>query len=136
MRNNSDHVVVKRSEWREALAREMTVYRKNSFGIAVALLLSGCVTNGTQLDEETLGSLNPGVTTSDEAIVLLGTPSDTIVQSDGTMVLQYVSMRREAVRGTTGSLTAGTVTVTTTTNVNFDNARKFTTYASSQGVTR
>jgi outer membrane protein assembly factor BamE (lipoprotein component of BamABCDE complex) len=95
------------------------------------------MTSGVKVDQSKLASLQPGVTTFDEAVRLLGQPTNTSIQSDGTRSLDYTYIHAQANAANfipyVGAFVGGATTENTTLIVNFDRTGKLTTYSSNQG---
>ena len=58
--------------------------------LALSLPLAGCMTSGVKFTMAEVESLQPGVTTKDEAIALLGKPTSRSTMADGTELLQWM----------------------------------------------
>jgi hypothetical protein len=58
--------------------------------LCVSLLVAGCVyQEGSRFDAHTVGQLQPGVSTEQDAIAQLGPPAATSNNADGTKLLQW-----------------------------------------------
>ena len=58
--------------------------------LALSLPLAGCMTSGVKFTMAEVESLQPGVTTKDEAIALLGKPTSRSTMADGSELLQWM----------------------------------------------
>ena len=64
---------------------------------ALALvILSGCAATGTKLTEQQIAQLEIGKTTYDQAIEILGEPTDVDLDSDGNRILVYEHTKAKA----------------------------------------
>jgi len=61
-----------------------------------ALLLTGCVSMGTQVTEEQAGQFQKGVTTEAQVIAKLGTPDATTRNDDGSRMDSYTYIKSSA----------------------------------------
>ena len=61
--------------------------------IFILVVLSGCMSMGRQIDQNTVDSIQKGVTTKAEVIKKLGTPFGTGITDSGKEKLDYVFIR-------------------------------------------
>ncbi len=59
-------------------------------------ILSGCAATGTKLTEQQIAQLEIGKTTYDQAIAILGEPTDVDLDSDGNRILVYEHTKAKA----------------------------------------
>lgn len=64
--------------------------------VAVALLLSGCVSSGTKVSEQQVQSFQKGTATRAQVIAALGAPTSTLVQNDGSRIDVYMHIQASA----------------------------------------
>jgi hypothetical protein len=106
---------------------------------SIALIggLAGCMSSGIKVDQDKVTSLKPGVTTCADAVALLGKPTNSSLQSDGTRSYQYVYMQAQANAANfipiVGTLVGGANTENTTFTMNCDRRGVLANYSSSQG---
>jgi outer membrane protein assembly factor BamE (lipoprotein component of BamABCDE complex) len=55
----------------------------------ICLVLVGCATTGTKIDQNKIGQIKEGVTTKEEVIALMGKPFMQNLTSDGKIVMMY-----------------------------------------------
>ncbi|MCY4245029.1 MAG: outer membrane protein assembly factor BamE [Gammaproteobacteria bacterium] len=60
------------------------------------VILSGCAATGTKLTEQQIAQLEIGKTTYDQAIEILGEPTDVDLDSDGNRILVYEHTKAKA----------------------------------------
>ena len=111
-------------------------YRKIC-AVALAGSLAGCMSSGVKVDQNKVTSLKPGTTTCAEAVALLGKPTNSSLQSDGTRSYQYVYVQAQANAANfvpiVGSFVGGANTENTTFTMNCDKNGVLANYSSSQG---
>ena len=105
--------------------------------IVICLGLAGCFSTGVKVDQSKLSSLRTGETTYDQAVALLGKPTNTVMRSDGSRMATYMYIHAQpnAVNfvPVVGAFAGGATSESTTLMVNFGPDGKMTTYTSSQG---
>ena len=110
---------------------------RSVLGAFVGLLLAGCVSSGVKVDQNKLAQLNPGATTFNEAVALLGKPNNSSIQSDGTRSITYVYFQSQANAANfipyVGMFAGGASSENSTIVLNFDSRGILTTYSSNQG---
>jgi hypothetical protein len=97
--------------------------RLSALGVAAALILAGCASAGTKVDQATVASFVKGQTTVGEAEAALGEPNGTATKPDGSTVLVY-TYSRTSVRAATfipyvGAFVGGADTKTQTAALRF-----------------
>ena len=55
----------------------------------VCMVLVGCATTGTKIDQSKIGQIKEGVTTKEEVITLMGKPFMQNLTSDGKIIMMY-----------------------------------------------
>jgi len=67
-------------------------------GIAVGLLMTGCVSGGERIEENNVELIKEGITTEAEVVALFGEPYAKTLDFDGNVIAQYereyVTMRK------------------------------------------
>ena len=100
-------------------------------------ILAGCMSSGVKVDQDKVASLKPGVTSCADAIALLGKPTNSSLQSDGTRSYQYLYVQAQANAANfipvVGTLVGGANTENTMFTMNCDKRGVLATYSSSQG---
>ena len=99
--------------------------------------LAACMSTGVKVDQAKVTSLRPGKTTCTEAIALLGKPTSTMLQSDGTKEVQYVYVQAQTTAASfipiAGAFVGGADTEQTMFTMKCDKNDVLKTYSSSQG---
>lgn len=62
---------------------------KKLLALLLCLVLSGCATVGTRIEQDKVQQIKEGVTTAQEAIALLGEPFSKTITSDGKVIMMY-----------------------------------------------
>lgn len=121
--------------WRDGGTYKMAYRLMGAVGLA--FVLSGCMSSGVKVDQDRVTSLKPGVTTCADAIALLGKPTSSSLQSDGTRTYQYVYVQAQASAANfipiVGTLVGGANTENSVFTMNCDKRGVLATYSSSQG---
>jgi outer membrane protein assembly factor BamE (lipoprotein component of BamABCDE complex) len=104
--------------------------------LAVSVLLAGCVTSGTKVDEAKLSQFERGKTTYGEVMTSLGQPSAVSTLSDGRKVAVYSYVHSQARPETfipiIGPLVGGADAQATRVTLQFDTAGVLQSYSSTQ----
>jgi len=115
----------------------MRIFYKLTIAATAACSLAGCMSSGVKVDQDKVASLKPGVTTCADAVALLGKPTNSSLQSDGTRSYQYLYVQAQANAANfipvVGSLVGGANTENTMFTMNCDKRGVLATYSSSQG---
>ena len=56
----------------------------------MGLVLTGCATSGTKMEQDQISKIKEGVTTEQEVTALLGSPFSKTLTSDGKTVMMYL----------------------------------------------
>lgn len=105
-------------------------------GIVVALcvILSGCMSSGTQVTDQQAAQFQKGVTTESDVIARLGEPDSITKQMDGSAILVYmhVEARPNAVDYVpiVGLFAGGATSTTTAVSFTFDASGRLRGYTS------
>jgi outer membrane protein assembly factor BamE (lipoprotein component of BamABCDE complex) len=109
-----------------------------SIGVAaLAWSLAGCMSSGVKVDQSKVTSLKPGTTTCADAVALLGQPTNSSLQSDGTRSYQYIYVQAQANAANfipvVGTFVGGANTENTMFTMNCDKRGVLVNYNSTQG---
>jgi hypothetical protein len=64
--------------------------------ITTGVAISGCVSSGRDIDTSQISSFQNGVTTRQQVIAALGPPNTTVVNTNGTVAIGYISVHAHA----------------------------------------
>ena len=112
---------------------------KNRYAfLCLFLLISGCASAGVQVKPEQLAALRPGVTTMNDAISRLGSPTGRAISSDGSVTLTYVyshtQVRPETFIPYIGAFVGGADTQSNAVSLKFGPDGKLIEYSSSDSA--
>jgi outer membrane protein assembly factor BamE (lipoprotein component of BamABCDE complex) len=108
--------------------------------ICIGLLatLSGCVSSGVQVDPEVTARFQKGVTTKDQVIAALGTPTQRVSYPDGTSAIVYrhadIRLRPESFIPVAGLFAGGADTAATAVTLSFDAKGRLASEATTRDV--
>lgn len=106
--------------------------------ILLAMAVAGCATAGRQVKPEQLQQLQRGTTTVDEAVGILGAPTQRTLAADGSTVLIYsyahVQTRPETYIPVVGAFVGGADTRTNSAVLMFDRGGILRDYTASEGA--
>jgi outer membrane protein assembly factor BamE (lipoprotein component of BamABCDE complex) len=99
------------------------------FWLLLLVLLGGCVTVGSQIDQSKVSAFEKGKTTRAEVEAALGQPQTVSTSADGKMIAGYVYIkaqaRAESFIPIVGAFVGGTDSTTQVFTVTYDNAGIF-----------
>lgn len=105
--------------------------------VAVGFGLASCMSSGVKVDQDKVTSLKPGTTRCADAVAMLGPPTNSSLQSDGTRSYQYVYVQAQANAASfipiVGTLVGGADSEDTMFTMNCDKNGVLANYSSSQG---
>jgi len=114
----------------------MSIFKMVLIAAVGALLLSGCVATGVQVDEKNLQSFERGKTTYGDVVARLGQPTSNTLLPDGRRMIMYTYMQAQARPENfipiVGAFVGGADTRSSVVSITFDQTGILETYSSSQ----
>ena len=105
--------------------------------VFAVLALASCISHGTKVRQDDLSQFVKGKTTSAEIIQQLGTPTQSIMNTDGTKMISYTYMQSQSNVATfipiVGLFVGGTESENTSVVLYFDKNNLLTGYSASEG---